>query len=81
MDNKEIITIIWYVEKKRKLQIQCLNVNDITGDRLFWKQLVFYSLKRTVSESSKITLIEHIEIENKLESDSVTSLKGFRIII
>ena len=79
MDNKEII--IWYVEKKRKLQIQCLNVNDITGDRLFWKQLVFYSLKRTVSESSKITLIEHIEIENKLESDSVTSLKGFRIII
>ena len=37
MQNKQIKTIIWYIEKTRKLQIQCLNINDIRDDRLFWK--------------------------------------------
>lgn len=37
IQNKQIKTIIWYIEKTRKLQIQCLNINDIRDDRLFWK--------------------------------------------
>lgn len=52
-------------KKKTELYVKCLNINDIKDDRLFWKQSVSYSLERTVSESSEITLIENNEKSTK----------------
>lgn len=53
-------------KKNTELYVKCLNVNDIKDDRLFWKQSVSFSLERTVSESSKIALIENNEKSPKV---------------